>query len=340
MNQNPFYLAGAAAVLLARGTACGETIRLDFGARLEPVSQALTGAGQVDAADVTNYAHALNDDAKPVIFMDYVDVHTPHVEKFFSELDVKLASLGWYAVPQIGLGMDDDQGRPYDHRVAAGDFDENLRQIVAGLKKLDRPVFLRIGYEFHGDWNGYTPTNYIASFRKIVGMRRQAGADKVATIWCAEASALPADYLKYYPGDEYVDWWAIDLFEKDCFDLPNVKAFMAESVRRRKPVMIGESTPRHVGVKDGEKSWNDWFVAYFAFIEGHSNVKAFCYINWDWRVWGKRYSPSWMDWGDARLQENDFVREHFRQQLMKPLYLKSGKTPFVWWTNSPASSRR
>lgn len=36
-------------------------------------------------------------------------------------------------------------------------------------------------------------------------------------------------------------------------------AFLDASRDHRKPVMIGEMTLRHVGVLDGQKSWDQWF---------------------------------------------------------------------------------
>jgi len=101
MRQDPFSLAGKAALLLACGIACGEPVRL------EPVGRMLTGAGQVDSADLTNYAHALRAEANPVIFIDYVDVHILHVERFFSELDGKLVAagdLGWRKSENVRCG--------------------------------------------------------------------------------------------------------------------------------------------------------------------------------------------------------------------------------------------
>jgi hypothetical protein len=33
---------------------------------------------------------------------------------------------------------------------------------------------------------------------------------------------------------------------------------LAAADTHKKPVMIGEATPRYVGVTDGEASWNQW----------------------------------------------------------------------------------
>ena len=213
---------------------------------------------------------------------------------------------------------------PEHYRVIARTgLDEAEPLLAHGLKELGRPVFLRIGYEFHGAWNGYSPASYRASFLRVVAALRSERASQVATVWCAEAGALPEDYMKYYPGDESVDWWAIDLFDKEHFTRPMLGRFMEDSRARRKPVMIGESTARHVGTLDGARAWTQWFEPYFAFIESNPNVKAFCYINWDWAPWAKRYSTDWADWGDCRIQKSELVARRFLDRIRPELYLKA-----------------
>ncbi|MGO8839452.1 MAG: hypothetical protein ACLQAH_11250 [Limisphaerales bacterium] len=56
---------------------------------------------------MTNHAHTLRAGANLVIFMDYVDAHILHVERFFSELDGKLAAagnLGWRKSENVRCG--------------------------------------------------------------------------------------------------------------------------------------------------------------------------------------------------------------------------------------------
>ena len=51
----------------------------------------------------------------------------------------------------------------------------------------------------------------------------------------------------------------------------------------------------------------------------HSNIKATCYINWDWNIFQER----WPDWGDARIQMNDFILREFKKELADPVYMHS-----------------
>ena len=92
----------------------------------------------------------------------------------------------------------------------------------------DRDVLLRIGYEFDGVWNCYTPETYINAFRAIKKRIDEKGASKVYTVWqtanwalkvtddrMAEThNAADEDHLtRWYPGDEYVDIIGLSHFE-------------------------------------------------------------------------------------------------------------------------------
>src|SRR5205085_6362013 len=50
-------------------------------------------------------------------------------------------------------------------------------------------------------------------------------------------------YMKWYPGEDVVDWWGINLFDLGDFTRPESEAFVLDAARHRKPVLIGESSP-------------------------------------------------------------------------------------------------
>jgi hypothetical protein len=305
--------------------------RAAFGRRLEPPGdQVLHGAGQ-DPAAFRAYFQAVGE-RKPALYMTYLDLRAD-VPAYFRQLLSELEEHHPYRLtPQIGLMMTagaDDAHHPeghYEHEVAAGRYDTQIEALCAGLRSLERPAYLRIGFEFNGPWFGYRPGPYRAAWTRIVAaIRAQPDlADRVAAVWCycplpsqrEDARYLDRDYAPYYPGDEWVDWWAIDLFSPDNFTMDNTRWFLDDAERAGFPVMIGESTPRRVGgVQAGAVAWDAWFAPYFAFIRRHRVVKAFCYINWDWTAY-----PVWRDWGDARIQENALVLERYRRELADPLF--------------------
>ncbi len=303
--------------------------RGDYGRRLEPAGDVvLHGAGQ-DPQAFREYYEAVGMH-KPVLYMTYVSLKDD-LPAYFESLRLELNG---YApnviVPQIGLMMTggaDDQHHPeqhYERDVAEARYDDQIEALCAGLRQLERPAYLRIGFEFNGPWFGYEPEPYKAAWIRIVSALRQHKLDEVATAWCycplpgsrEHPAGRDRDYLPYYPGDEWVDWWAIDLFSVGDFTLDNTLAFMGDAQQRGYPVMIGESTPRWAGgVEGSEATWHRWFVPYFAFIHQHPAVKAFCYISWDWTKY-----PVWSDWGDARIGVNDVILEQYKQELADPLF--------------------
>jgi hypothetical protein len=314
-------------------TCPGHIERLNFGKRFEPAGdRVLHGAGQ-DPDEFSEYFQAVDERTKPALYMTYLELNSD-VPAYFARLGQELDEYAPYRIlPQIGLyftGAADEAHHPerhYEDEVAAGRHDARIEEFCAGLQQLGRPAYVRIGFEFNGPWFGYQPEPYKAAWVRIVSALRRGGLEDVAAVWCycplpsrreePHVPRIDRDYLPYYPGDEWVDWWAIDLFSPDNFGRANTRWFMKDAQRRGFPVMIGESTPRWTsGVPAGEATWDAWFVPYFGFIREHPAVKAFCYINRDWRGY-----PVWSHWGDARIQVNDVILDRYKRELADPLFL-------------------
>jgi hypothetical protein len=296
--------------------------RGDYGKRLEPKGdRVLHGAGQ--SPDEFKRYYDLMGPNKPAIYMTYCPVKgypgRSDTSTYFARLRKQLEAYSdTFLIPQIGLSMTRD-GSPQEHYeqdVAAGKYDAQIEAFCQGLRDFKRPALIRIGYEFNGGWNGYQPETYKAAWIRIVSALRKHSLKEVATVWCYHPANGAKNYPPYYPGDEYVDWWAIDLFTPSHFTMKDAIAFVEEADARGFPVMIGESTPRNVGVLDGAKSWDAWFAHYFNFIYSHRSIKAFCYISWDWTNYKR-----WQDWGNGRIGDNPVVRERWRHEMADNHYL-------------------
>jgi len=130
--------------------------------------------------------------------------------------------------------------------------------------------------------------------------------------------------MPFYPGDDVVDWWGINPFSVEDLSHTTMLSFLNDAEQHQKPVMIGESTPRYVGVLQEEVSWNAWFKPYFELIHAHSGLKMFCYINFNWADF-----QQWSDWGDCRLEKNAVVAGHYNDELKATPYLHaSGESAF------------
>jgi len=292
--------------------------RYNFGALLEPENKIINGAGQSPEA-FYNYWNVMDENEKPAIFMTYINLKDVESD-WSSELKSNLLSYGdKFIIPQIGLSMTEDMtpSSHYEDDVAAGLYDEQIEAFIEGLRTLAIPAYVRIGYEFNGTaWNGYVADAYKAAFIRITSMIRASDLE-IATVWCFAMDGV-MNFSDFYPGDQYVDWWAIDIFAASHFNNINADKFLDSAYIHQKPVMIGETTPRFVGVLQGQTSWNNWFVPFFNFIHNKPAVKAFCYINWDWSQY-----PLWGTWGDARLEANSIVAGHFKAEMDSSQYLHS-----------------
>lgn len=314
--------------------------RAHYGRRLEPAGNTvLHGAGQTDIQSFLDYTAAVAP-ARPTVFMTYVDLRDD-LPAFFAKLQADLNSgeqgrvkpqfgsrIARQLIPQIGLSLNRGQAtQHYESETARGADDASITQLCEGLNALHRPVFLRPGYEFNGPWNGYLPTGYVAAFRRIAA-RVHTCAPQVALVWDWSADAevdaesagntAPAAsrWQPFYPGDDAVDWWALNPFTPASLRSAASEQFLRAAAAARFPVMIAESTPKGYNLQTSATAWDDWFTPYFALIHRHPGIRAFCYINWNWAGY-----PQWSDWGDARIQTAPpTLQQRLRTELMRPLY--------------------
>lgn len=287
--------------------------RLNFGAPLEPIDRILHGAGQ-DIDGYKTYASLLPAGNKPAIYMTYVGIAegVAAVEGWGQQVMQDISKIADHQPAlQVGLWLRGPDGKPWDQRIAAGEHDREIRALAQALGQFNRPVYLRIGYEFEGAWNGYQAETFKACWKRIAAelARHQL---PIALVWCSAGGAAGWKDLSvpmsYYPGDEHVDWWGIDLFDSDSLTDPRTHAFLDAARAHKKPVMIGESSSKGVGTLEGEKSWAAWYVPYFALMSRRPEIKAFCYINWEWDYWAKKFGFDWHDWGDCRIEQSPVVR--------------------------------
>ena len=172
----------------------------------------------------------------------------------------------------IGLSITEGEHPGKLKGIAAGQYDDEIRQLARFASLIKGPVYLRIGYEFDGAWNqGYWDVDaYKAAFRHIVDVLRKERATNIETVWQAGASTTDdiidgghEDITRYYPGDDYVDWMGFSWFmaphetvEVDAGYRPVTPLQLAEEVldyarQRGKPVMIAEASPQAMDLRDG-----------------------------------------------------------------------------------------
>jgi len=309
--ERQLALSVAVGVILA---VAGQTLAYGyFGCKFEPPDgRVLHGAGDTPES-FDKYCQAVAPHT-PSMFMAYYQLQlTQGVPEFRLYLEKHPG-----VIPQLGVEwVEHSRGKPQglDRAIVNGEFDRTITALARYLSHLDRPVFLRPGFEFNGPWNNYDACNYPSAFRRIVSIFRKEGAENVAFVWCFVPDGRP-EFERWYPGDEWVDWWGINLFSPEHFSCELAHAFLKDAERHRKPVMICESCPRYVGTGMGSDAWNRWFAPYFRTMQQYPHIKGFCYINVDWRR-----RRRWMAWGDCRIEENEKLARLYKAELGRRSYI-------------------
>jgi beta-mannanase len=156
-------------------------------------------------------------------------------------------------------------------QILSGQFDSCIRDRARRLAAFQNPILVRIWWEMNLTWpmwsgqqNGanYAATQkFVSAWRYVVDMMRAEGATNVLWVWCPNAGDVPWDtawnhWTNYYPGDNYVDWVAMDGYNwnsgywgwdqfVDMFTRTNFGGSGGSSVyndyAKRKPIMVAET---------------------------------------------------------------------------------------------------
>ena len=213
--------------------------------------------------------------------------------------------------------------------VGRGVYNVNIRELGTWMSEQERPIFLRIGYEFDGVHNAYEPDEYVIAYQHIVDTLDEQGVDNVAYVWQSATlgtTYLNHEWLDWYPGDDYVDWFGLSYFEPQ----PDVLNDFLDLARdHNKPVMIAESTPYGLPLDalSPAFTWSYWFEPYFAFIRDNNDViRAVAYINVDWDV-----QDMWRNqgWGDSRIQANETISENWLAEIEDDFWLNASDDLFT-----------
>ncbi len=154
-------------------------------------------------------------------------------------------------------------------QVGQGQWDNQIKRLASFCKRYgDRAIYLRIAYEFDGNWNvGYeNRSNYINAYKRVVDVMRAEGVTNVAYVWQSSSSPIDdvldiqfgegnfGDIKSWYPGDNYVDWMGLSWFvtpDETTSVLPGIPTqrekaneVVTFARQKNKPVYIAESTPQ------------------------------------------------------------------------------------------------
>ncbi len=194
-------------------------------------------------------------------------------------------------------------------KINGGNYDDYLYGWADDAAQWGKPCFLRFAHEMNANWypwgagvNGNTPEEYVAAWRRVVGIFRAKGATNVRWVWCPnvadparrkQSDAARADYRAFYPGDAFVDWIGMDGYNWGASQagthwqsLETIfgETYAALTALTNRPLMIGETASAEEG---GDKA--AWIAAGFrALPAAFPRVRAVVWFSEakeaDWRV--------------------------------------------------------
>jgi len=236
-----------------------------------------------------------------------------------------------HSVIAIGLSL-----VGHEKKVAIGIHDHLIKELGDWIKGIERPVFLRIGYEFDGwDWNDYNKDAYLASWKRIHSKFEEMKVKNVAFVWQSKGTESGQEILEqWYPGDHLVDWCGYSYFNNPDEEM------LAFARKHKKPVFIAEASPILfdgpefldtflTNPNQAKQAWEEWFIPFLKTLNDNLDIiKAFSYINVNWSI-----QPMWLDNDlfkhvDSRIQESEFITKKWLEEVTKPRYLKPN--PNLW----------
>jgi len=188
-----------------------------------------------------------------------------------------------------------------ERRIANGEFDSWIRTIAQQTKEFGYPVMLKIGAEVNGNegpsqpggsWIadfGADPTAFKDAYRHIVDIFQQEGVDNVVWVMSYNfESAGQYGFEDYYPGDSYVDWLGVDLYQISEPDNPETQISefynWAKTQHPNKPLGVTEWGVNWYNKNIPDESRASYINAFFDTIESKPEIKFIRYHwNGPWR---------------------------------------------------------
>ncbi len=218
----------------------------------------------------------------------------------------------------VGLLLHDSKRNINVNGIINGEFDSQITAFANRLKKVKSPVFLRPGFEFGENNRGFHNTENLTAdgfkeiWKRIYSLFSKQNVLNVAFVWNTVNTAS-FEYINWYPGDDFVDWWGINIFNTS--QMRNARLFIANAKKHNKPVMICESNPITLNGTLNDENWEKWFVPFFKLIKSAPQVKAFVYTNSPWS------KGPFSSWPDSRIAKSTLIGNKFKKELAHPMFI-------------------
>ncbi len=208
-------------------------------AKNEPVSGAYLGAYVLQEISINNDMQVFNEmvGKDHVTYFKYVGYGRPFPQDWVDDVINKggIPHIAWE--PNHGLQQVKD--------------DQYLHNFAKAIRDTKTPVFIRFASEMNGTWAAYSgdPDQYIETWRMVHDILEEIAPNAIM-LW--SVFTFPEySIAQYYPGDEYVDWVGVNIYnvlyhnddihhKSDGEDPLRLLDYVYDMFSSRKPIHISE----------------------------------------------------------------------------------------------------
>ena len=220
-----------------------------------------------------------------------------------------------YSLLQIDIHILNPNGQCYAQSISDGFLNEQLDGLGFGLRQIGRPTILRFAPEFNTIWFSCDPQEYQTAWRRLGEViRYRWNLRQVALVWTSSGEGH-SSIMKYFPGDEYVDWWSLEVHTPKELRNKTTDTVLHLASENGYPILLGASTPLSTTPKTSEQLWSMWFKPLFSFLREQPLIKALTYNNWI----------------ELETSGDPIVAEQFHLELSDPTYQLADKYETLKW---------
>lgn len=215
--------------------------------------------------------------------------------------------------------------------IALGSCDKFLKDALNNLKTFNKPIFFRFAWEMNLPqmyWSTQkaksSPKDFIEAWRRFHQISKQEKADNL--IWVLSfntTNSVTTPYKELFPGDEYVDWVAIDGYNWgntaswagwSSFNGTFKASYQELTALSQKPVMISEVNSAPTGTGGNKADWlRDMLDVQIT--KEFPKIKAVILFNED------KSESEKIDWRMEKSQDYlNALKESFKNSIYKSNY--------------------
>jgi hypothetical protein len=288
--------------------------------KLEPETGIYLGAYVLQDMFINQDMNVFNEmtQKRHASFFKYVGYGQPFPKRWVD--DVKAVG----AVPHIAFEPNNGLDEIEDDRY--------LRTFARDAHASGVPIFLRFASEMNGTWTAYSGESrkFIKKW-KLVHDVMEAEAPEVAMVWTV-FTFPEASIKQYYPGDLYVDWVGVNIYnvmyhnnsirqKADKEDPLKLLDYVYNSFSHKKPIQISEYGATHYSATDNryhvDFAKNKIARLYEFLPSKYPRVKSIFYFD----VNNVLNAPEGRKINDYSITNNDDILNTYAAAVQNPRYL-------------------